>query len=218
MRKGRFFCSWSGGKDSALALYHALSEGWDPEALLTMMIPGGRRSRSHGLRAEVLRAQSVALGVPLKLRGTTWNRYEETFGSALAELAEARISVGVFGDIDFERNRRWVEEMCLPHGIEVHEPLWRKERRALLEEFLALGFRARIVALRDEILSPKLLGELLSEEIIEEIFRNGIDGSGENGEYHTVVIDGPLFSRGLELDLGQQVYRAGYWFQDLRIG
>lgn len=214
------FGSWSGGKDSVLALHRARQAGVVIEHLLTMMIEDGSRSRSHGLRADVLRAQADALGVPLTLVPTSWDDYEERFTQAVVAMRAAGVTEGVFGDIDLDRNRAWVEGVCGPVGVTVHEPLWQRPRRELLRDLLHEGFRAHVVAVRADVLGPEVLGhEVLGRELdgalVDELAAAGIDPSGELGEYHTVVRAGPGLSRPLDLAFGDIVERDGYRFVDV---
>ncbi len=212
-----FFCSWSGGKDSCLALYRAARAGGEVRWLLNMCTESGERSRSHGLSVDVLRAQAAAVGIPIVFRAASWDDYERVFLEALAEFKEKGAVAGVFGDIDLDPHREWVERVCASAGVEAHEPLWKGLRRELLDEFLGAGFEARLVALKDSALSSDLLGRRLDGELIAEIESAGADACGENGEYHTVVVNGPLFSRPLELVAGRRVLRDGYWFLDLEL-
>ena len=108
----RFFCSWSGGKDAYLAFARAVAAGGRPEALVCMLHEDGDRSRGHGLPVELLEAQAEALGIPLVTRATTWDEYEATYISVLHELRAQGVEAGVFGDIDLEGHRVWVEEVC----------------------------------------------------------------------------------------------------------
>lgn len=212
-----FVCSWSGGKDSCLALYRALRAGAKPAFLLSMLREDGARSRSHGLMPEILQAQAASLGIPLITRNTSWADYEAVFIAALRDLREAGVPAGVFGDIDLEEHRLWEEKVCSSAGIEAILPLWKTPRLALLDEFLALGFEATIVATNDEKLGQDYLGRLLDRDLVRELERLGIDPSGEEGEYHTVVTDGPIFSEPLVLGLREGMFHSGYWFLDVMI-
>ena len=215
----RGFCSWSGGKDSALALHRARDAGVVVERLVTMMIEDGTRSRSHGLRTEVLRAQAEAMGLPITFVPTSWADYEDRFVAAVTALRADGVTEGVFGDIDVDRNRAWVEGVCGPAGVHVHEPLWGRPRRALLDELLNEGFRAYVVAVRADApgpgVGPDLLGRELDAVLVDVLAAAGIDPSGELGEYHTVVTAGPVLSRPLDLAFGEVVERSGYRFVDV---
>ena len=135
-----FVCSWSGGKDSCLALYRAMQAGAEPAFLLSMLREDGARSRSHGLPLDVLEAQAASLGIPLVARTASWSDYESVIVAALRELKDAGARAGVFGDIDLDCHREWEEKVCGAARIEAWLPLWRTPRLALLNEFLLLGF------------------------------------------------------------------------------
>jgi uncharacterized protein (TIGR00290 family) len=211
------FCSWSGGKDSCLALYKAIKTGLDVKNLFTMCIEEGERTRSHGLRSQVVEAQTESLNLPLLTCNASWDQYEEKFVARLQSLHKEGIEVGIFGDIDIEPNRQWEEKVCVRAGLKPYIPLWKVERSALLEEFLELGFKALVVASNEEKLGNRYLGRLLDSKLVEELTAEGIDPSGEEGEYHTVVIDGPIFSKPIDLQPGEQALRSGYWFQDFSV-
>ena len=217
MTAPKCFCSWSGGKDSCLALHRAVRSGCEPIALLTMLVEDGKRSRSHGLSVEALEAQAAAVGVPLVTKATSWDAYESRFIEALGELSRDGATVGVFGDIDVEQHLEWVTRVCSKAGIEAQEPLWGSSRRDLLEEFLSAGFVARIVSVKDGVLEPSYLGRPIDADLVSEFERRGIDPSGENGEYHTVVVSGPMFASALRFDEGDRYMRDGYWFLDVSL-
>lgn len=213
----KFFCSWSGGKDSCLALYRAKANGAIPSCLVTMLVEDGTRTRSHGLAATVVQQQALSLGVPLATAATSWSDYETSFIDVLHRLKMQHVSAGVFGDIDIDRHRLWEQKVCEAAQLQAYLPLWKSEREMLLQEFLDLGFSAMIVAANAGALGPEFLGRTLDRELIARFAAQGIDPSGENGEYHTVVTDGPLFARPLALAPGAIVQRDGYWFLDLGI-
>lgn len=212
-----FFCSWSGGKDSALALHRAVREGGQLRFLLTMLTEDGQRSRSHGLPIELIRRQAREVGIPLMVRTATWEEYEAKFVSAIEELGEEGVEVGVFGDIDIEDHRAWVERVCSSVGIGTYLPLWRNPRPDLLADLIRLGFEATIVVVKDGVMDRRFLGRRLSLASIRELADAGIDASGEQGEYHTVVTDGPIFASAIPLVIRGQVLRDGYWFLNVSV-
>lgn len=212
-----FFSSWSGGKDSCLALYHAIQHEGIPKALLTMMTEGKERSRSHGLPITVFKNQASSLGIPLVLRYSSWADYEENFLSAARQFKEDGVEYGVFGDIDLESHLEWVKRVCASASIQEYEPLWKRDRSELLNEFLSLGFKAMIIAVKQGALDNDFLGKILDHQVISDMKKVGIDASGEKGEYHTVVIDGPIFSSPLQLEKGKQVIMDGYGFLDVSV-
>jgi diphthine-ammonia ligase len=195
----RFFCSWSGGKDAYLALQRATSRRGVPAALVCMLDEGGRVSRGHGLPLGLLGRQASSLGIPLVTRPTTWDGYEATFVSVLHELAAEGVEAGVFGDIDLQAHRDWVEGVCEVSGLGCHLPLWQEPRRLLLGEFLAGGARATIVAVDSSRLGADFLGLELDDSVITRLEAAGVDACGEEGEYHTMVTSAPLFSRPVPL-------------------
>ena len=210
-----FFCSWSGGKDSCLALYRAIKRGGVPAHLLTMMTENGERSRSHGLKLSILKYQSEALGIPLVVSSASWEDYERVFLSTIRDFNKNGIRQGIFGDIDLEEHLQWVERVCSSAEINPYEPLWQQERKGLLDEFISLGFKAVIISVKENLLEKNFLGKILDKKLIMEFEKSGIDASGEKGEYHTLVIDGPIFSSGIELGDKGHISIDGYCFLDV---
>lgn len=210
-----FFTSWSGGKDSCLALHRAVVAGGVQSCLFTMMGEDGTRSHSHGLPLSVLQAQAVALAIPLLTRAASWSTYEESFRGGLQEIKSKGINLGVFGDIDLQEHKEWVERVCNAESISAWEPLWLGDRQSLLTEFINLGYEAMVVAVKDGVLDPALLGRTLDKQLISEFTKAGIDASGECGEYHTVVVNGPMFSHRIPLFVRAQVVVEGYHYLDM---
>lgn len=211
-----FFCSWSGGKDSSLAFYRAVKEGGLPRCLLTMM-ENSRRSKAHYLPLELFQKQAEAIGVPLISRIAEWEEYEAVFISELRKFQKEGIAGGVFGDIDLQGHKEWVEKVCFQTSLIPCEPLWGCDRKDLLREFIEEGFRAVVVAVKEGTLEKDVLGRTLDWELIKIFEESAIDPSGEEGEYHTAVLDGPIFSFGLKIELKKQLYHNGYWFQDISV-
>jgi len=207
----RFFVSWSGGKDACLALQRAAAAGGRPAALLCMLHEEGRVSRGHGLPVALLQAQADALGVPLVTRATTWDDYEATFVPVLHELRDQGVEAGVFGDIDLQAHRDWVEGVCGIAGLGCHLPLWQEPRRRLLGEFLAGGSGATIVAVDSSKLDAEFLGLELDDSVIARLEAAGADACGEEGEYHTMVTRAPLFSRLVPLIWDGSEERDGHY-------
>ena len=212
-----FFCSWSGGKDSCLALYRACQAGAKPARLLTMFAEDGIRSRSHGLGKEVLQTQAAQLGIPIVAHSASWSEYESVFIKALYRLKQEGIHAGVFGDIDFLPHLEWDTRICAMTGMLLCLPLWQCPRLELLDQFLSAGFKAVIVTVKEDQLGREFLGRTIDQQIIGEFRQKGIDPCGENGEYHTVVVDGPLFSAPLLLDQGGIVINSGCCQLDVRV-
>jgi uncharacterized protein (TIGR00290 family) len=210
------YCSWSGGKDSTLALHEAILAGADPRFLVSMLTEDCTRSRSHGLRRELLAAQAAAVGIPIRFGTATWAGYREEFVRVVGEgVAATGARLGVFGDIDLDEHREWEEGVCAELGTEAVLPLWHRDRRAVTDQLLAAGFEAMIVAVRDGVLPPSLLGRTLDAEVLAEIEAAGADACGENGEFHTFVVDGPIFQATVDIEVGNRSLRDDVWFVDL---
>lgn len=193
------FCSWSGGKDSCLSLYKALEKGINVEYLFTMFKEDGTRSRSHGLRPEIIKRYGELLNMNVIYGQATWNNYEDVFKRNMSYLESQGVEMGIFGDIDIEENRQWVIETCSHTKIEVYHPLWQEERRKIIEKFVDLGFKSLIISVNLNVIPQSYLGRVFDKNLIEEFIELGIDPCGEKGEFHTVVIEGPIFKDALKL-------------------
>jgi uncharacterized protein (TIGR00290 family) len=191
----RVFCSWSGGKESCLACYKAIQEGHEVASLLTMVTTSGQYTRSHRLSRKLLIAQSQAIGVPLQQKRASWNTYEREFKRAVTVFKREGIAGGVFGDVSLDEHREWVQKVCAEKGIVPLLPLWGTEGKDLLFRFIEAGFEAIVVAVRSDIVDEHWLGTKIDGEFVEQIEKGGVDVCGENGEYHTLVVDGPIFRK-----------------------
>ena len=189
------FVSWSGGKESSLSCHKTMqAKDFEIAYLLNMAGEDGERSRSHGVSSKILKRQSESIGIPLIQRKTTWNTYEAEFKEAIREFKKEGVAAGIFGDIDIEEHRKWVDRICGEMGIVPVLPLWGMERETLLGEFISFGFRAAVVALNTEFLDESWLGRQIDKRFVEDLRKErGIDLCGERGEYHTLVYDGPGF-------------------------
>jgi uncharacterized protein (TIGR00290 family) len=193
------FASWSGGKDCCLALHRAINNGLDVRCLANTVTEDGLRSRSHGMTASVIRTQAEALGIPIRRQPTGDDNYRERFVELLHELRQEGIEGGVFGDIDFNAHREWIDSVCAETGMEVHLPLWEEDQQKLMDEFIDAGFISIIVAVRQDLLGPEFLGRIINRKFLEDIHALGKDITpcGEAGEFHSFVIDGPVFKQRL---------------------
>jgi len=213
------FISWSGGKDSCLAAYLATVSGLKIRYLVHMVNQDGTRSRSHGLSAQVLEAQSQAIGIPLVQRRATWDSYEAEFKSVLRTLKKEGISGGVFGDIDLDEHRQWIDRVCQEVDITPHLPLWGQSQDKVLRDFIALGFEAVVVATKADLLGEEWLGRRIdpdSLKLLDELrATKGISPCGEAGEYHTLVVDGPLFRQRLDILEARTDLRDKHWFLEI---
>ncbi|RJX18899.1 MAG: diphthine--ammonia ligase [Desulfobulbus sp.] len=210
-----FFSSWSGGKDSCLALYRAIRQGGRPGCLFTMFAEDGRRSKSHGLSSAIIQAQARAMAIPFRIGRAGWDGYEQAFLGELEAMKREGIGDGVFGDIDLAVHREWVERVCASRAVAAHLPLWQCARRELLAEFIAAGFRALIVVVDRTRLGEEFLGRELDARTVADLEGAGVDACGEEGEYHSLVIDGPLFTAPLPVRAGAILRRERYSFLEI---
>ena len=210
------FTSWSGGKDSCFAFYQASADGLKVRCLLNMITKDGKRSWTHGLSTELLQIQSRAIGIRLVQRQTTAANYETEFKDVLLTLKGEGITGGVFGDIDVEEHRQWIERVCQQGGIMPYLPLWGRNQEKIMRDFIDAGFEAVIVAAKADLLDEKWLGHKVDLDFLsEQKKKTDITPCGEVGEYHTLVIDGPLFKERLEILETNKVFREGHWFLEI---
>jgi uncharacterized protein (TIGR00290 family) len=206
--RARAAISWSGGKDSLAAL-SAVRGDLDVVAALTMFDETGARSRSHGLRPELIAAQAASLGLRAVSAVCSWSTYNEAFTVALRALAqEDGITHVVFGDLVFAEHRDWADERCAEAGVVAVEPLFGRPTDELFDAFIASGATALMVTIREPWLDATWLGRPLSADMKADFADRGVDPCGERGEYHTAVIDGPAFVRPIRVTMGEQVRRG----------
>lgn len=213
------FTSWSGGKDSCLACYRVAGNELRVRYLVNMITEDGQRSWSHGLSAQLLQIQSQAIGIPLIQRRTTRADYEAQFKNMLLILKQKGITVGIFGDIEFEEHRQWIERVCSEGGIIPHLPLWGENQDKILRDFIDLGFEAVIVTTKADLLGEEWLGRKIDLDFLAHFAElrktKNITPCGEAGEYHTLVIDGHLFGKRIEILEANKMLREGHWFFEI---
>lgn len=210
-------CSWSGGKDSCFAFMKAIGSGYQPIALLNVMNEDGQISRSHGIPREILHAQAQLMKLPIYMIESSWENYEENFVNALKHLKlDYDIQAAVFGDIDLQFHRDWEEKVCEASGLKTVLPLWQQDRKALVLDMLNAGMETIIVSCNEQ-LGEQFLGRMISEELLDELESLDVDACGENGEYHTLVINCPLFSERLNIQITDRLHHGTYWFSGLKL-
>lgn len=197
----KFAMSYSGGKDSALALYRMVQAGHEPAALVVTINEEQGRSWFHGVSTDLLDVVSERVGIPLILCRCKPEEYQKAFEEGLAQAKRLGAEACVFGDIDDKGHKQWDEARCKTAGLNCILPLWNENREALTREGIAAGFRAAIKVVQLDILDGSFLGRTLDDNIIERIQKTGADVCGENGEYHTFVYDGPLFREAVPIRL-----------------
>jgi len=214
---GRAFASFSGGKDCHLSIFLAQKAGFKVEYLLNMTHQNGEVSRSHHLPASVIQKQAEKMNLQLIQRGASWGNYEENYRQVLRELHQKGITHGVFGDIDLEEHREWVERVCYSEGIEPFLPLWKKDHQEIARMIVKEGFKAHIIVVNDRFLTPDFLGKPYTLALIEELNKRGVDPCAEGGEFHTLITDGPLYQEPLQVEFGEIKQEDHYHFLEVKL-
>lgn len=211
--------SWSSGKDSALALHHALHAGEvEVVGLLTTINAEFARVAMHGVRRELLEAQAAALELPLHVVELPWpcsnERYEQLMSTAVAAARAGGVEVMIFGDLFLADVRSYRERMLAGSGLRPIFPLWQRPTTELASELIDLGVRAVITCVDGSQAPAELAGRWYDRALLAELGAE-IDCCGENGEFHTVVVDGPDFRAGIPVVIGETVERDGFVFTDV---
>lgn len=208
--------SWSGGKDGCLACYKVMQGDYKISYLLNTISKEYKRVRFHGLKGTIIQAQSQALGIPLLQKKTTGESYEQEFKDIIRTVILEGIKGVVFGDI-FLHMREWADKVCADLKIQSIEPLCGRSSEEILLDFIDSGFEAIVVATQANLLDEKWLGRKLDRSFLKDIKKlKNIDVCGENGEYHTLVIDGPIFKKRIDISKSEKVLRGGYRFLDIQ--
>ncbi|MBX9599240.1 MAG: adenosine nucleotide hydrolase [Burkholderiales bacterium] len=195
--------SWSGGKDSALALHLALASGLKPQVLLCMVDERGY-SRSNGVSTQILQQQALVLNLPLVLKESSWSNYESNLVEALTEIKHVyNVAQCAFGDIDIVAHRQFEELVCQQSGLSAYLPLWGKSRLEVKNEIIQLGIKSKLSVVSKKYAIDELLGAEYSELDFVCLELLGVDICGENGEFHTLVYDAPLFKQALNIEAGE---------------
>ena len=207
--------SWSGGKDSCVAL-HILQQSpeWRVSHLLTTITRYYDRISMHGVRTELLDAQAAALGLPVDRVeigiGASNDSYEAAMRAAIGRARAQGIETFAFGDLFLEDIRAYREAMLAPEKMRAIFPVWGRDTRQFAEDFIATGFRAVLVYVDPRVLDASFAGRLYDADLPP-----GVDPCGENGEFHTFVFDGPNFAAPIDIIIGERVIRDGFAFCDL---
>lgn len=211
------FVSWSGGKESVLSFYRTRQETEVEIAyFLSMVSEDGQRSRSHGISSDLMQKQASMADMLLIRQRCSWPTYEAEFKKAILSLKKKGVEAGIFGDIDLQEHRDWVEKICKEMKIKPILPLWQEARKTLLEEFTAAGFKSIVVSVRVDVMRDEWLGRAVDEKFVADLQALGnVDLCGEKGEYHTFVFDGPIFRKPVDFTIGRKVLKEDRWFLEL---
>lgn len=221
MKGSKLIASWSGGKDSCLAYYKAMKRGYQVKYLLNFISKEYKRCCFHGIEGELLNLQAELIGIPLiqKEVSPDMEEYEREFKEAVSEIKASGIEGMVFGDVYLEEHKSWVERVCKDLGIQPIEPLWESPPNKIMEDFINLGFKAVVVSCKADLFGEEFVGRYVDKNLLRDLNRKHICACGENGEFHTFVVDGPIFKKKIEIIKSQTILREGfwkYWFLDIQ--
>lgn len=228
--KQRAFFNWSGGKDSAFALFHVLSNrNLNVEYLFTTINKEYRRISMHGVREELLEIQAKSIGIELKKlylpEYSSMDEYNSILNVAVKNFKDRGIGHAIFGDIFLEDLRKYREQKLSEVGVECHFPLWQKDTRILINDFIDLGFKTIVTSVDERFLDKSFAGRIIDKQFVADL-PNNVDPCGENGEFHSFVFDGPIFKEPVKFDKGELTYRryengnehkTGFWYCELLV-
>jgi uncharacterized protein (TIGR00290 family) len=211
--------AWSGGKDSALALYKVLKSGMDVQALLTTVTQEYDRVSIHGVRRVLLEQQAESLGFPademMLAKGATDADYEQEFLAMVRSYRNRGVSGVVFGDIFLEDVKNFRNELLARIGMHGIYPLWKRDTRELANHFIDLGFKAAVTVVDSQTLGKEFSGREFDKAFLADLPAN-VDPCGENGEFHSFVYNGPTFTNQIAFTRGEVVFRENrFWYTDL---
>jgi uncharacterized protein (TIGR00290 family) len=211
--------SWSGGKDSCLALYEIQREQkYRVAALLTTFTRDYDRISMHGVRRALLERQAASLGLSLHQvfisKRATNEEYEMKIDEAFSLYRDRGINSIVFGDLFLEDIRAYREQFLIRHNMRGLFPVWKRDTALFIREFLRLGFRAVVTCVDSQVLDQSFAGRLIDESFLSSL-PSHVDPCGENGEFHSFVFDGPIFTVPVKFSLGDTLLRESFWFRDL---
>ncbi len=215
----RVLVSWSGGKDSCVALYEIQKDPrFRVDALITTLTRDFDRISMHGVRRVLLESQAASLGFSLEQvfisKGADNDQYEARMGEAFDAARARGIDSVVFGDLFLEDIRAYRGRLLAKHGMTALYPIWKRETGQFIRDFLALGFKTAVVCVDPAKLDPSFVGRVIDADFLADL-PTSVDPCGENGEFHTFVFDGPTFKTPVPFTFGEKVCRDSFWFCDL---
>jgi uncharacterized protein (TIGR00290 family) len=211
--------SWSSGKDSALALHEVRRPGEvEVVGILTTVTSEFGRVSMHGVRESLLDRQALALGLPcwkVPIPSPCPNEvYEQEMARVLATVRDLGVTAVVFGDLFLEDIRRYRETKLADVGMRGIFPLWGRDTAALAREMIDVGLKARLTCIDPKKLDRSFAGRSFDAALLDEL-PDDVDPCGENGEFHTLAWDGPMFTKPVPIELGEVVERDGFVFADM---
>ncbi len=206
-----YSASWSGGKDSCIACYNAIRSGIEISGLIYFE----REKNLHGISAELIRFQAELSGIPILQREVVLDDFESEFKETVNGIEN--IQGMVFGDIYLEEHRSWIERVCGEIDIKAFFPIWGIDTEKIMKDFIDEGFEAVVVSGRQEMIDKEWIGHKVDRDFMDHLkSKQGVDLCGENGEYHTFVVGGPLFKGSIEITDTGITERDGHWFLDIK--
>ncbi|HMC78353.1 MAG TPA: hypothetical protein VKH34_14495 [Vicinamibacterales bacterium] len=216
----KILLSWSSGKDSAWALHLLRRDGANVAGLLTSLNESAGRVSMHGVREEILRAQAGAAGLPLRTIPLPWPCTNEIYEARLRIAVDTAVADGfthvAFGDLFLEDVRKYREDRLAGTGLTPLFPVWGLPTPRLARDMIAGGLRATLATIDPRVMPRELIGAEFDDALLLAL-PPGIDPCGENGEFHTCVTAGPMFSRALDVASGETVEREGFLYGDLTL-
>ena len=218
--KEKVVMSWSGGKDSAIALYEILqNDKYEVVSLLTTVSEGYERISHHGVRRELLKQQAESIGIPLNELylphlNCTNEIYEAIMRKAMLEYIKQGVNTVIFGDIFLEDLREYREKKLALVEMNAIFPIWKRDTYELVSEFISAGFKGRICCIASKNLTEEFCGRDINNEFLEDL-PDSVDPCGENGEFHSFVYDGPIFQNPINIETGETILRDIRYFTDL---
>ncbi len=211
MPQHKSYFNWSGGKDSALAMYYALQNPeYRIEKLVTSINSNYDRISMHGVRTLLLEQQAISLGLPLQkllmADQPTMADYNIAMAKTTKELYDDGFTHAIFGDIFLEDLRKYREDRLAEQNLTAHFPLWKRDTTELVHEFIDLGFKTITVCVKSELLDESFAGRIIDNDFLKDLPAN-VDPCGENGEFHTFVFDGPIFKEPIGYTIGEKILR-----------
>ena len=203
--KKKIAISWSGGKDACLALHYLTqSNEYQIDHLHTVIGEETNRVGMHGIKKELIETQANSLNIPLKINYLPTDKSNKSYEQVMREYADycksKNIDTIAFGDIFLEDLKKYREEKMAEVGMKCLFPLWKKDTKKVINEFLDLGFQTKLCAGDASKLNKEIIGKTITQDILIQLPKD-VDPCGENGEFHTFVYDGPLFKNAVEISL-----------------
>ena len=168
------------------------------------------------MAAKWLDMQAKAIGIPLVQKRTKHADYEAAFKQTMVEFKGEGITAGVFGDIDFNAHKEWIDRVCAAGGITPHLPLWLMDQNKIMKDFVDLGFVTIVVSAGAELMGEDWVGRVIDRGFLSDLAKlKNVTPCGESGEYHTLVVDGPIFKKRLEVVEANKVFKDKRWFYEI---